>query len=279
MLTAMTGLPKRSMCLLVAAAALMTSGCSGGGSDDPNDSPSSPSSSSSSTPSETPSASATTAVNELAADEIGAWVENLMSQDARRIAKARKVVAAGSVADTYAAYRLASANSNLDGGYPQDAQDVTPAGESFQACPPDDSTGCATFADFQQTDGLLEKMTINGKDLQPRLVAGPGRKTLVAGLATVQFLVAYRAVTDDSLIVAVKLSAGAEAISILDSSYRATNGRQTQSENISGPLELGARSSATYTMAFPLARPGGAATLRFYTDGAPVPATVNVARK
>jgi hypothetical protein len=245
----------------------------GGDEEGPVDSAPASSTPSPSTEADSPSATPTP---DLTNAQIEKHLADVFSQEPRKISRAMQMTASGSVAESYATYRLAVANSNLDGGYPQSAWDVSMGSDEAQACPPDDGE-CADIADFLLDNGKLAAFTVDGKGLDKRLVMGSKKAMPVAGAGTVQFLVAYRTISDDALIVAVRLRAGADGLSILDSYYRARNGRQSASENISGPPDLGPDSSATYTMAFPAAQPGGTATLRVYVNnGPPVPVSVQV---
>lgn len=254
------------------AVLLTFTGCGGGG--DPGSEPE-PSAPSDPTSTETDGPTSNAPEPELSNKQIETHFSDLFSQEPRLIARATKMTTPGSVAETFAAYRMANTNSNLDGGYPQDPWDVAMGSDTLEACP--SGGDCVTIADFVIEDGKLTDYTFNGKSLDKRLVMGDTKRLPVAGAGTVQFLVAYKSISDDALVVAVRLQAGSSGLSILDSYYRAKNGRQTASENISGPPDLGPDSSATYTMAFPAARSDGAATLRvFVNNGAPIPVTVEV---
>lgn len=258
---------------VVALLALCLSGCSEAAEDPAAIESTTASTPPSSTASPSPEASPTP---ELSDTELAAWIENVFSSNPRQIAAARRKTVPDSDASIYTFWKLQVANSNIDGGYPQEPYTVTGTGKRFEACPPDGET-CAQLTDIVQTAAAIDSFRVNGKSLEGRLISGPGRKHLVQGIATIQFLVAYRAVTDDALVVTVRLTAGSSAVSILDANYRGSTGRQTQSANIAGPPDLQARSSATYSLAFPLGKPGGQATLRIYANnGAPVAATVGV---
>lgn len=257
----------------IAVAVLLTITACGDG-DDPASDPGPPTPSASASAEADDSASSAPAP-ELSSKQIESHLTDLFSQDPRLISRAMEMTAPGSTAETYTTFRLASANSNLDGGYPQDAWAVSMGTEEAEACPTDGE--CTTINDFELVDGQLAGYSLNGRALDKRLVMGNMKKLPVAGAGTVQFLVAYRTASDDALVVAVRLQAGSSGLSILDSFYRAKTGRQTASENISGPPDLGPDSSATYTMAFPGAQPGGTATARVYVNnGAPIPVSVDV---
>lgn len=113
---------------------------------------------------------------------------------------------------------------------------------------------------IRRRDGKVAKFTVDGEDLTDRIM-GTGDKVSLGRLGTIEFLTAYQSVSANGMVVNLLLKTKDLAVATSDfysARYRAPDGRQaTASENTTTPDELGSDSTATVSVFFDRAKPGG----------------------
>jgi hypothetical protein len=173
-------------------------------------------------------------------------------------------------AAAYATYLLAGEQANIDAGYPQPANATAHKTDGgYEACYPDEQgkETCVLYTDIKGAEGKLADFSVNGRKLGERITIGNGRPIWATDLGVeASFIASYVTASADDLIVVQSLKTSANPIHINAGTYRSPSGRQSQSSNIAGPLNLGPSSVANYSLTFTAAEPGGTVTLDFYSD-------------
>jgi hypothetical protein len=126
--------------------------------------------------------------------DLKSYFEAIVSTDADELAKVQAdVTAAGSLAQTYAAYDAEFAVAAAAVGQTGQPADVEEVDGGFRACVGDSSDQCATWTDLQGKDGKLTDFDINGIELGDLLVDLTDQPPIKsAGLYRVQPDYAYR---------------------------------------------------------------------------------------
>lgn len=201
-------------------------------------------------------------------EEVEAYFDAVSTYDIDDLELAMELSEPGSIAEAYAGYILASANSAIDGGVPLEGEEPRKVTGGYESCPPEDPESCATWTDIEGRDGRIVKFRVNGEDIGDRLAAGNGQSVQAGSLARAELLYAYRSVQSDALFVLVRIESGEAPITVAtyEGTYRAPEGRQSQSSQNSGPTELMGDSSATVALVFPGAEVGGTTAFPIYSD-------------
>lgn len=197
------------------------------------------------------------------ADAVRQYVEAIASKDPTVMREALDLTADGSTAYAYLMFQTTYAEALLDSGFSSTrlAGEVNRSGDGFEICYPE--SDCTLFTGFAQTGGLLSDLTVDGKEPGPRLTLGNGQ-TIQSHGVTAQFLTAYRAITQDALVITVRLETAEDTTAspfLYSATYRASDGAQRTASDAYGPDDLGAASHATTVMIFDRVEPGGKVTL------------------
>ncbi|MEQ4205795.1 hypothetical protein [Actinopolymorpha sp. B9G3] len=177
---------------------------------------------------------------------------------------AKDLTVPGSVAEAYLLHLANNSEAALDGGtmYPEyGAPTAKDGGLQYCASDIDGAKACTIWGNFKTSEGKITDLTVDGKEIGPRLTLG-GNTTVQSGGATWEFLSAYRSIQSEALWVVVKVTT-TNAIDVFsyEAKYRAPDGKQRTAAQADGPTELAADSTAMIAFAFPGAQPGGSVTV------------------
>lgn len=212
-------------------------------------------------------------------EDLQVFAEALASQDVAAAEDARSLVVEGSVADAYLTYQAHVSQALVDAGMANMASEtVESTDEGFEICLESEPEDCSLFADFAGADGKVQSFTVDGKSLDDRLIVSDGSSVVGGRGAEVTPVVAYKAASNDTLIVGFDLASGDDPIMHNTASYRGPGGRQSASSNSVGTFDLGADSMASQAESFPGAELGGELIIEigYESTGRPVEITVPI---
>jgi hypothetical protein len=207
-------------------------------------------------------ASTTTTEPPTDAEAVRQYFDALATQEPSEMEKMTSAAAPESPAALYAVHQSASTQSYISSGAVLQPQTTSYSKEEVTVCgtdTADDPEVCTTFSGFVVDDsGLLTDFKVNDEELAPRLgttdqgeLAGPG--------VTVRLVSAYRSVQSGDLMVVVSATAGSGEVELesYSASFVAEDGTQYEAAAGTGPSDLRAGATATFTSSFAGAPLGG----------------------
>lgn len=192
-------------------------------------------------------------------------MEALGSGDPSILTEAKTLVAPGSVADLYLQHQLDQAQASTDAGESPEPDKLTVKGDGeFESC---DGDECVIWGSIEAEGEKISSLTVNGKQLKDRLLAGNGRKVKLGRLGDAELLSAYES-AGGSLIVCLRIkNTSANSIAIESrTSYRSAEGRQSAVGGQTGPVALQPDSLAYFALAFAGAKLGGDLHLEMFSE-------------
>ena len=207
-------------------------------------------------------------VEQVGKAELDGYMDAVASSDVDEMENAKELAVPGSIAEAYLIHQAAVANAALDGGTSSPADKLTKIKAGYKLCSTDgNETVCTTYESFKSNDGKIASFTVNGNELADRIAIGQGKPTKAGDLATVRFISSYKA-GSNYLWVSMQIKSGDKKLNLgtFDAKYRAPEGRQSTAQYAEGPSELGADSTATVSIGFEKAEPGGEITLVIWDE-------------
>lgn len=264
------------------AALIAVSGCSGSKSspaeDGEGEAQQMSSEASTSSSEATDSAEEAAGSEDLPTDEdLQVFAEALGSNDVAALEDARSLVVEGSVADAYLTYQGHLAQSLIDAGMADLASETVESTErGFEICLESDPNDCALIADFSGAKGKVQGFTVDGKDLDDRIVVGPGEPAVGDQGSEITPVIAYKAASNDTLVVGYDLASSETPIMATTSKYRGPDGRESESSNTIGSMDLSAESMASQVASFPGAELGGELTVEVLYESTMRPTEITI---
>lgn len=202
---------------------------------------------------------------ELENADLKKFFDAIAASDPEKMQAVKSLAAPGSIAAAYLQEQSDASNALIDAGFGNDIGSTAKEVDGgYKNCSdPADPTNCVTWADFESANGKLAKFTINGTDISDRIAVGDGSNQDAGGLATVEFLSAYKSVQSDQIFVNVKVTSHTQKINLgaYTATYRGDDKRQSTATDASAPTELDADSTAYVSMIFKASKLGGIAKL------------------
>ncbi len=215
----------------------------------------------------------TTAAESQAKDgeAVRAYFEAFASGDAERMrAEMLPVSAPGSAAALYAIHQAAVAESLAAGGVPGIEESVTFSDDKVTSCFKNpisqEDEDCGDFTNFIVNDaGLLTDFDSNGQTVSSRLGKSDSSEAVAMG-ATVKFVSAYKAGSNDDLVIVVEVAAGPTETTVgnYSASYVGGDGKQLTASTSTGPSDLKPGARAYYGMVFSGGDLGGTVSVEVF---------------
>lgn len=210
-------------------------------------------------------------------DDLEVFAEALGSNDVATLEDARSLVVESSVADAYLTYQGHLAQSLVDAGMADLASETVESTEDgSEICLESDPNDCALIADFSGSEGKVQDFTVDGKDLDDRIVVGPGESAVGDQGSEVAPVIAYKAASSDTLVVGYDLASSETPIMAATSKYRGPDGRESESSSNIGSIDLSAESMASQVVSFPGAELGGELTVEVLYESTMRPTEITV---
>lgn len=252
---------RRHVLAALVAVALALGGCSGGDSVD------------TSTDDSAPTGEQSTTTEPAATGGEGAvdYLEALASYSPTEAEQMLDLAEPGTFAHDYATHQVATIRALADSGLTtglEGAVTVSASGDEIEVCDPENE--CNDYGDFE-TDpdsDLLTDFTIDGNDLDDRLVLGDGAAVSQAGI-DYTLISAYVAATSGALFVALDVTNNTDFPfdpSVYSATYVGADGRQISAADGAGPTTLQPGATATVVGIFDGADLGGAVQLEGFLD-------------
>lgn len=193
-------------------------------------------------------------------EAVAGYMKALEGTDPETMRAGRKFAVEDSIADGYLLHQTYITEAYLDAGNYNEPYRITRDGDGYKSCISalDGSESCAVFSGFKTKDGKVTEFLVDGEEPGSRLVMGNGRPVR-RGSVQVELLSAYKSIQTQYLVVALKVTTGNDPIDLglLDTTYRAPNGKQRKSAESIGPESLDADSNAIVGAVFPGVPNGG----------------------
>lgn len=177
--------------------------------------------------------------------------------NATEMAAAKELAAPGSNAEAYAIYLTGLYEADRDAGFQNEPESVETIDGGFAICstPVSDDRPCTEFTNIQHKGDKIADFDAGGEPLAGRLVLGDGQAQPLGNMAEITLIASYRSAAGN-VIVVTEISSNVDDF-FPSASYRAPDGRQSDTTMISGASMLQAGSRSYYAYMFEGAEFGG----------------------
>lgn len=199
-------------------------------------------------------------------EDLVAYFEKLASDDPKVVAEAIELAAPGSNAAAYATYLSATTQAKRDAGIQPGESVIEPIDGGFSMCyeEPGPGDNCFEYTNIQHVGDKIADFEPGGTPLTGRLSLGNGEPHPLGEVATANLIASYKA-SGGSVVVVCDITSQASGL-LVDASYIAPDGRQSQVTAVEGPSNLTEGSFGTYSFFFDGAEYGGQIVLKAYSD-------------
>jgi len=138
----------------------------------------------------------------------------------------------------------------------------------FDLLATNDPDSCAKFANIDTSQARISNFTVNGTKVEGRITLGKGDRSKLGSLGSIQFVGAYRAITEDTLTATFVVRSRRKDVSMdtYGAGYRDRGGRQVGATGASGLTELDSHSSPRISLSFKKSKPGGTVNFEMWDD-------------